>query len=70
MTKHTPRHGGHEPRQWRCPSGKRRFDNEADAERAREEQEMLNMDLRLSVYRCNEIGCNGWHLTRRDSAAK
>lgn len=45
-----------------CKS-KRRFDNEQSALKAADNQMLLNMSLKLSVYKCDY--CTGWHLTRR-----
>jgi len=42
---------------------KRRYASSQEAERVREEQELLKPGLRLRVYKC-VAGCGGWHLTR------
>jgi len=43
--------------------GKRRYASEREALAVKEEQELLQTDLELKVYRCS-VGCGGWHLTR------
>ena len=44
-----------------CKS-KRKFKSENDASRAAEMQNLIDMSLDISVYKCD--GCEGWHLTR------
>ena len=43
--------------------GKRIYQSKLEAEAMKEEQELLNYNLELVVYRCN-LGCKGWHLSR------
>lgn len=43
--------------------GKRRYSTEREALQVKEEQELMQTDLQLKVYRCTS-GCGGWHLTR------
>jgi hypothetical protein len=45
---------------------KRRFLNEKLALAAAEIQELSDMSLELSVYKCDR--CDGWHLTRQNAA--
>lgn len=45
-----------------CKS-KRRFNNRLAALKAAENQMLIDISLRLSVYKCNY--CPGWHLTRQ-----
>ncbi|MEO7904430.1 MAG: hypothetical protein ABIR91_01400 [Candidatus Saccharimonadales bacterium] len=44
-----------------CQS-KRRFATEKQAQDAADHQMLIDMDLELSVYKCDI--CGGWHLTR------
>lgn len=44
--------------------GKRSYPTKHEAERVKEEQELLQYDLKLDIYRC-QSGCRGWHLTRQ-----
>lgn len=60
--KHPIRHHGVDPAAQMCGS-KRRYLTKQQAELVREQQELLNNELELKVYRCH-AGCKGWHLTR------
>jgi len=44
-----------------CTS-KRRFNNEQSSLKAADDQMLINMNIELRVYKCDQ--CNGWHLTR------
>lgn len=41
---------------------KRKFRNEREAQKAADYQMLINMNLELSVYKCDF--CGMWHLTR------
>jgi hypothetical protein len=45
---------------------KKRYKTELEAIATKEHQELVNMSLRLRVYKCNVAGCGGWHLTRAE----
>lgn len=60
-SKHTP----YQPN-FGC-TGKKRYAKVTQAERAKEEAELLTPDLELAVYRCQY--CSGWHLTSRKSSS-
>ncbi|MCX6728650.1 MAG: hypothetical protein NTV39_02695 [Candidatus Saccharibacteria bacterium] len=42
---------------------KKRYDSDREAQKAAETQMLENMNLELSVYRCDT--CRYWHLTRK-----
>lgn len=43
--------------------GKVCYTNTTEAEVVKSEQELLNTDIKLDIYRC--ISCGSWHLTRK-----
>lgn len=59
--KHKIRHTG--PAQPRTCGGKRCYGTKHEAELVKSEQEIINPELELSIYKC--ISCGSYHLTRR-----
>ena len=49
------------PQPKKC-GGKMCYPSKHQAEQVKEEQELRDQDLQLSIYRC--ISCSNWHLTR------
>jgi hypothetical protein len=44
-------------------SNKVRYGSRDQAEAVKSDQENMNPDIKLKVYKC--LDCGGWHLTRR-----
>ncbi|HET8690184.1 MAG TPA: hypothetical protein VFL81_02005 [Candidatus Saccharimonadales bacterium] len=59
--KHKPRHHLNFVKPATC-GGKNRYPTRAQAEAVKTEQETIDPELELKIYRC--IGCGDWHLTR------
>lgn len=61
--KHKIRHAG--PAKPQLCGGKRCYSTKQEAEQVKSEQEIINPELKLSVYKC--ITCGSYHLTRHKS---
>lgn len=46
----------------RLCGGKRQYAHKHEAEQVKTEQEIINPELELSIYKC--MTCGAWHLTR------